>query len=89
MSVLLPPAPCQTPISSTVMLMGYYLLQDVNDNTPVFLQQSYEFFVFESSDGMRRVVRLWDKQRVGSDRRTLRVCLTCRVLRGGSHGHGC
>ncbi|XP_015731589.1 cadherin-related family member 2 isoform X2 [Coturnix japonica] len=24
---------------------------DVNDNTPVFLQQSYEFFVFESSDG--------------------------------------
>lgn len=85
--MLLSLAPCQT--SSLVTLTGYHLLQDVNDNMPVFLQQSYEFSVFESSDGMRRVVRLWDKQCLGSDKQTPSVCLTCRVLRGERHGHGC
>ncbi|OXB61385.1 hypothetical protein ASZ78_000253 [Callipepla squamata] len=40
-----------TPISSTVTLTGYHLLQDVNDNMPMFLQQSYEFSIFESSEG--------------------------------------
>lgn len=37
---------------------GLYLLQDVNDNAPVFLNQSYEFSVFEDSPGRSCVARL-------------------------------
>lgn len=46
------------PVSWSSYNHGLHLLQDLNDNAPVFLNQSYEFSVFEDSPGRSHVARL-------------------------------
>lgn len=46
------------PVSWKGYSHGFCLLQDLNDNIPVFLNQSYEFSVFESSPGISCMARL-------------------------------
>lgn len=46
------------PVSWSSYNHGVYLLQDMNDNAPMFLNQSYEFSVFEDSPGRSFMVRL-------------------------------
>ncbi|XP_068554359.1 cadherin-related family member 2 [Anas acuta] len=62
-----PPLSTQVNVTITVA--------DINDNTPVFLEQSYEFSIFESS-GRRCAGRLWDK---GWHRVSARWALSVRL----------
>lgn len=56
-SVLLSPACYEGPCFLEQLQPWLCLLQDVNDNAPVFLNQSYEFSVFEDSPGRSCVAR--------------------------------
>lgn len=72
-------APRLVPDPSTSLgggTQGLHLLQDINDNTPVFLEQSYEFSIFESSLGRCHAGRLRDK---GWPRVSARWALSVRL----------